>query len=451
MRIALGRALRRQPGLRRFLRDIASAVGGAGGAAYLVGGYLRDITEGKHPGDLDLLVTGISHRRTGALLRSLGRRTRGIRKILSVGRHFPVHRVAVAWGEGYIDVSNARSRRNIPGVQKGKGSDRNDLSAVLDAARRDFTVNCLLYRLDPESGVEGGRLIDPFGGMEDLRRKRIRCVGDAADRFMEDPVRILRAIRLKNERTAFVLHPSTESAIRGCGRRLLPCVSPDRISAELVRSLVAEPARTVKDLSRLGLIGILLPEFGRDAGKYAERIEERYRFLSRSIREPPPVTLLLANLLADLPPSVAVAAARRLHLPDPRGIGSELRRLEILAHPERLRFPRAETESALLGSKDPLQSIALCRAMQRAGNRQAVNLKSFLKLCHTTPWLVDGSLLETMRIPEGPTRREILLRIREETLSGRIKRKSEAERLAECLRGTPAGATRSPSRRRTSP
>jgi tRNA nucleotidyltransferase/poly(A) polymerase len=450
MRIALGRAMRRQPGLRRLLREIASAVDGAGGAAYLVGGYLRDIAEGRRSGDVDLLVTGISHRRTGALLRSLGRATPGIRKVLSVGRHFPVHRLAVAWGKGYIDVSNARSDRDFPGVRKVKGTDRNDISAVLDAARRDFTMNSLLYRLDPESGAEGGRLIDPFGGMEDLRRKRIRCVGNAADRFGEDPLRILRAIRLKNERPGFVLHPSTESAIRSRARRLLPAVSPDRISGELVRSLVADPVESVIDLSRLGLVRILLPEFGRNAGKYAGRIVRRFRFLARSIREPLPVTLLLANLLADLPPPAAVAAARRLHLPDPRGIGSELRRLDTLAHPEKLRYPRAETESALLGSKDPVQSIALCRAVQRTGNRKARNLKSFLKLCQTTPWLIDGFLLKEKGIPEGPVRREIVLRVREETLAGRIRRKSEAETLVGSLRGTSGGATRFPSRRRTS-
>ncbi|MCR4310508.1 MAG: hypothetical protein NUW14_10920, partial [Deltaproteobacteria bacterium] len=71
MREALRRALRRRPPLRRLLRDLAQAIPGAGGTVYLVGGYLRNIVEGREPGDVDLLVTGLSYRRTGDVLRSL--------------------------------------------------------------------------------------------------------------------------------------------------------------------------------------------------------------------------------------------------------------------------------------------------------------------------------------------------------------------------------------------
>ncbi|GAB4236851.1 MAG: hypothetical protein OHK0028_13940 [Deltaproteobacteria bacterium] len=446
----MGLALRRRPALRRLLRDITGAVEVAGGAAYLVGGYLRDLAEGGGSGDVDLLITGISYRRTGSLLRSLRRTTPGIRKIVSVGRHFPVHRIAIDREKEYIDVSIARGGRGSPRGPGMEGGDRNDRAAVRDAGRRDFTINTLLFRLDAGGGVGGGRLIDPFGGSEDLRRKRIRCAGDAADRFWEDPLRILRAIRLKNERPGFVLHPSAESAIRRLGHRLLPTVSPDRISVELVRSLIADPAGTVGDLSRLGLLGVLLPELGKGAGKSAERIVRRIRFLSRSIGEPLPVPLLLANLLADLPPPVAVGVARRLRLPDPRSIGSELRRLDALIHPEKLRYPRAETESALLGAKHPAESIALYRAVQLTRKRPARNLKSFLGKCITTPSFINGSWLETNGFPEGPGRAEILLRVREETLAGRITRRSEAEIFAESLGRMSGRETRTSVRRRPS-
>jgi len=434
MKEALRRALLRRPPFRRLLRDLSRAIPAAGGTVYLVGGYLRNLVEGREPGDADLLVTGLSYRRTGEVLGSLSATVPGIRKVVAAGRHFPVHRIAVSWGREYIDVSNARAgarRRPPPTRSASRDADR---EAVDDAARRDFTVNALLFRLAPDRFVEDGGLLDPFGALEDVRGKRIRCVGEAEDRFREDPLRIVRAIRLKNERPGFLLHPGTASAIRRLGPHLLPTASPDRVSVELVRSLSAEPAGTIDDLRRLGLLKILLPELGRSAGLPAERIAERYRFLRRSLRAPVPLHLLLGNLLADLTPVSALAAARRLRLPDLRSIASTLRSLRVLTHPETLRFPRAETESVLSAGNDTRGRIALYRAVQRAGHRPARDIRRFMRRCRARPFFIDGTWLEEKGFPEGATRREILLRVREETLAGKVTRLVDAERLAESMR-----------------
>lgn len=421
---------------------------------YLVGGFLRNIVEGREPGDVDLLVTGLSYRRTGDLLRSLSVKAPGIRKVVAAGRHFPVHRIAVDWGKEHIDVSNARAGgrprpRRAAGARDdghgwpgaGTGMDArgsvvpaDDREAVDDAARRDFTINALLFRLDPDRLFEDGRLLDPFGGLGDARGKRIRCVGEAADRFREDPLRIVRAVRLKNERRGFVLHPGTASAIRRLGPRLLPAASPDRLSVELVRSLSADPAGTIEDLRRLGLLKVLLPESVGSAKGSAERIASRYRFLRRSLGAPLPPHLLLGNLLADLPLEAAAAAARRLRLPDLRSVVSTLRRLHMLTHPEALRFPRAETESVLLAAEDMRGSIALYRAVQHAGKRPARDLNRFIKKCLAIPSAISGIWLENNGFPEGPERREILLRVREEELAGKVTRPIDAVRLAESMR-----------------
>ena len=399
MREALRRALRRRPPLRRLLRDLAREIPNAGGAVYLVGGFLRNIVEGREPGDVDLLVAGLSYRRTGDLLRSLSVKGPGIRKVVAAGRHFPAHRIAVDWGKEFIDVSNARGGgrprpRHSPAARDdghgwpGAGTGRDaqgsvvpadDREAVDDAARRDFTINALLFRLGPGRSVEDGRLLDPFGGIEDARGKRIRCVGEAADRFREDPLRIVRAIRLKSERRGFALDPATASAIRRLGPRLLPAVSPDRLSVELVRALSADPAGTVDDLRRLGLLKVLLPESGKSTNRSAERIACRYRFLRRSLGTTLPLPLLLGNLLADLPFEAAMAAARRLRLPDLRSVAATLRCLHILTHPEALRFPRAETEAALLATKEPRGCIALYRAVRHARKRPAKDLIRFMR------------------------------------------------------------------------
>ena len=434
MREALRRTLRRRPPLRQLLGDLAQAIPAAGGTVYLVGGFLRNIVEGREPGDVDLLVTGLSYRRTGDVLRSLSVKVPGIRKVVAAGRHFPGHRIAVDWGKEYIDISNARAGGRPRPQRPGAAPADDDREAVDDAARRDFTINGLLFRLAPDRVVEDGRLLDPFGGIEDVRGKRIRCVGEAADRFREDPLRIVRAIRLKNERHGFVLHPGTASAIRRLGPRLLPAVSPDRLSVELVRSLSADPAGTIDDLRRLGLLKVLLPESGRSTNRSAERIASRYRFLRRSLGTPLPLYLLLGNLLADLPPDSALAAARRLRLPDLRSVASTLRCLHILTHPEALRFPRAETESALLATQDTRGWIALYRAVQHAGKRPARDMNRFIRKCRAKPFIINGIWLEKNGFPEGPGRREILLRIREETLAGKVTRLIDAVRLAESMR-----------------
>jgi tRNA nucleotidyltransferase/poly(A) polymerase len=434
MREALRSALRRRPPLRRLLRGIALEIPAAGGTVYLVGGFLRNIVEGREPGDVDILVTGLSYRRTGDVLRSLPVKVPGVRKVVAAGRHFPVHRIAVDWGKEYIDVSNAHAGGRPRPQRSGAAPAGDDREAVDDASRRDFTINALLFRLAPDRFIENGRLLDPFGGIEDVRRKRIRCVGEAADRFREDPLRIVRAIRLKNERHGFVLHPGTTSAIRRLGSRLLPAASPDRLSVELVRSLSADPAGTIDDLRRLGLLNVLLPESGRSTNRSAERIANRYRFLRRSLGTPLPLPLLLGNLLADLSFEAAVGASRRLRMPVQRSVASTLRCLHILTHPEALRFPRAETEAALLSTEDTRGCIALYRAVQHAVQHPARDLNRFIRKCSATPFIITGTWLEIKGFPVGPGRREILLGVRERTLAGKVSRPIDAVRLAESMR-----------------
>ncbi|HZL98523.1 MAG TPA: hypothetical protein VFB91_07470, partial [Terriglobales bacterium] len=129
-----------------------------------------------------------------------------------------------------------------------------------------------------------------------------------------------------------------------------------------------------------------------------------------------------------------VATARRLRLPDLRSVASTLRCLHILTHPEELRFSRAETESALLATEGTRGWIALYRAVQHAGKRPARDLNRFIRKWRKKPFFINGIWLDNNGFHEGPMRREILLRVREETLAGKLTHPIDAVRLAESMR-----------------
>src|SRR5207342_3026067 len=92
------------------------------------------------------------------------------------------------FGEDVIEITTYRSEEYEPGSRKPKVEFGHSLDG--DLSRRDFTINAMA--VDASAGV----LVDPFGGREDLERREIRAVGMAADRFAEDPLRLLRAVRL---------------------------------------------------------------------------------------------------------------------------------------------------------------------------------------------------------------------------------------------------------------
>lgn len=121
-----------------------------------------------------------------------------------------------------------------------------------DLLRRDFTINAMAY-----NDKEG--LVDVFGGMDDLQSKTIRCVGTAVERFSEDALRILRAIRFAAQ-LGFEIEEETKEAIK----RLAPTlenISAERIQVELIKLLVSPNPGMIKTAYELGITNVILPEF----------------------------------------------------------------------------------------------------------------------------------------------------------------------------------------------
>ena len=212
--------------------------------AFLVGGCVRDYLMGKLPKDWDIATSA-----TPEAVESLFPRT------VAVGRAFGVV-IVVESGREY-EVATFRGDGTY---SDGRRPDQVHFTdAMADAQRRDFTINALMY--DPESN----RVLDSVGGEQDIRQGVLRTVGRPRDRFLEDHLRLLRAVRFA-ARTGFEIEPETFEAIREL-RALVMTVSAERIGDELTRMLSEGYAgSTVRLLEETGLLAQVLAEVARMRG-----------------------------------------------------------------------------------------------------------------------------------------------------------------------------------------
>ena len=280
--------------------------------AYLVGGGVRDLLLGRKPKDFDV-GTDAHPYQIKKLFRNcwiIGRRFRlahvrfGTKtiEVATFRRHVASDEVLEAPADG--------ANREQPGAETpaaslaqsgnhadGDGMVRHDNTFGTpeeDAFRRDFTINALFYDIGTFS------IIDYVGGLEDLRSRVIRCIGDPLQRFPEDPVRMLRAVSFA-ARLDFTLDPPIVEAIRQ-QRHLMALASPARLIEEyykILRSGAAE--RTFRGLAEHGLLEPVTPELQRKAAHEplwdSLRALDTYR--KRFAEMPPQLTnpVLLGSLL----------------------------------------------------------------------------------------------------------------------------------------------------------
>ncbi len=210
----------------------------AGHEAFLVGGCVRDLVRGVTPQDFDIVTSASPEE-----VRPLFVRT------VPVGARFGV--VLVIEGGRPYEVATFRVET---GYDDGRHPSRVAFAtAKEDVRRRDFTINGLL--MDPETG----RIIDYIEGRNDIERRLIRTIGDPDERFAEDHLRMLRAVRF-SATLGFTLEPATLDAIRRQASSIRR-ISAERIREELNRILTSVRARVgVELLAESGLLAEILPE-----------------------------------------------------------------------------------------------------------------------------------------------------------------------------------------------
>ena len=211
-------------------RDDATAVvrtlRAAGHTAYFAGGCVRDTLLGLTPKDYDVATDAPPQR-----VRQLFRNTQ------AVGAAFGV--ILVRLGQSVIEVATFRTDGTYT---DGRRPDTVTFAtAEADAKRRDFTINGLF--MDP---LDGDRVIDYVGGRADLDAKLIRAIGNPDERFAEDHLRMLRAVRFA-ARLGFNIEEATAEAIREHAQEL-PRVSPERVGDEMRRMLTGDGRGTAFEL-----------------------------------------------------------------------------------------------------------------------------------------------------------------------------------------------------------
>ncbi len=236
--------------------SVCRALVEAGHQAHLVGGAIRDILLGRPGHDVDIATSA----HPADVTRLFGRR----RTIPTGEKHGTVTVLVDHGGERHhVEVTTFRG--------EGAYSDgrRPDTVAfvpelVEDLRRRDFTINAIAF--DPIAL----RIEDPFDGRSDLAAKVIRAVGDDRERFGEDGLRVMRAVRLAAQ-LGFRLDPATEAAIPGA-LPVLRKVSAERVRDELLKLLAArKPSVGLELMQRTGMLGEVIPELSASVGQTQNR------------------------------------------------------------------------------------------------------------------------------------------------------------------------------------
>jgi len=297
----------------------------AGHEAVLVGGCIRDEITGRGATDWDLATAAPPEAVSELFPRSHWENRFGT--VTLPGS--PLVEIT-----SYRTESGYRDRRRPDAVAFGA-------SLTGDLGRRDFTINAVAWRPGDLAGGHG-ILVDPHGGIEDLRSRVIRAVGDPDERFGEDALRLLRAVRF-SLRFGFAIEPRTEAALRRAAPSAAT-LSAERVRDELLRLVgdaSIQPSVAFARWEELGLLSVLLPELSALRGvPQGKRLAGDALDHSLRAAEALPATdpvLRLAGLLHDVGKATTLADG---HFIGHEEVGAEVAERVM----RRLRFPERDVE-----------------------------------------------------------------------------------------------------------
>ena len=421
---------------------IVGALQDGGYRTMMAGGCVRDMLLGRKPKDYDI-ATEARPRKVNQFFD----------RTVEVGRQFGVMRVLLDGRE--YEVATFRSESDYT---DGRHPDRVEFCAPKkDAQRRDFTINGMFW--DPVRE----EVIDHVGGREDLRRGIVRTIGEPRDRFREDHLRLLRAIRFA-ARLGFELEHETRAAVEELAPLVLD-VAPERLAQEMEVILTDEhPAGALKLMDKTGLLTRIFPELAEMKGceqpnNYHPEGDVFVHTLLAvdKLGRHPDFELALGTLLHDVGKPEAARREGPCNFRNHTKIGERMARRVC----ERLRLSNRQTERVCwlvrwhLYFKDAkkMKDSTLKRLFAKDGFEQLAELHRADSLASWAnlelynyvlqkrdgmpeesiepPRLITGDHLIERGYQPGPAFGEILSEVRESQLEGEISTREEALQLAE--------------------
>ena len=394
-----------------LLRNISSLSVDLQTPCHLVGGAVRDLLLEKQVNDLDIVIEGDAIKFGHALVEKFGGRLTPHQKFKTAIWHLPA---SFQIEPSFIDLITARSETYerpgaLPTITPATIED--------DLHRRDFTINAMALRLEPENF---GELIDPLNGKKDLEAGVIRILHPRS--FVDDPTRIFRAVRYES-RYSFQLDPITSSAITTEALATLQSLSGERIRHEI--DLILDEQNPLPMLQRLQGFNTFprihhrMPSFNMDYADFLEMDAELDIPANKN-------TMGYILWLIDLTEADIMSIAQRLDF------NSDLTYSIWAASQLKKGLPfligSKPSEWTFALEKLPLLSIYVVYLI--SGEGPLLNFLSFWR--HIKP-RTSGDVLKQHNLPPGPRYAEILTRLRAAWLDGEITNETQEKELLNTL------------------
>jgi len=318
------------------VKFVISQLEKAGFEAYIVGGCVRDLLRGVEPEDWDIATNAKPEEIGKIFLRSFADNNFGTVTVLTGSKNQKLKEIEITpyrIDEKYTD------KRHPDKIKWAKTIEE-------DLARRDFTVNAIAICSTCHVEQGRGRIIDPFNGQKDIENKIIRAVGNPEDRFSEDALRMMRAVRFATTLN-FKIEKKTAQAIKE-NAHWIRVISKERIRDEFLKIIMAEKASEGIELLReLGLLKYIIPEIeeGYGVAQNKHHIYDCYTHSLLSLKYAAQKNFNKYVRLASLFHDIAKPRVKRGEGPESTFYGHEIVGAKMAAQIlNRLKFPKKEIE-----------------------------------------------------------------------------------------------------------